>query len=204
MRLPLSPQKASPPSVTDTTEFVSARHTSPVSSRKPGLPRSAIIIGLIALVIIGSLIFALVKSYGNASPTVVATPVPKPMTYCTRYQLSVLNMNVSAVSDGLGFGGTLETTWMFSVNGQTQTYNKNDLDVGVTNVGLKFLVDVPTDTSTIAFSGSGKEHDTFSDDDLPGFTQVWEPTQNWGLGSQSVSGTNSSITYALNYQIACA
>jgi serine/threonine protein kinase len=204
IRLPPSPQTASPPSVTRTTEFVPARHPSPVSARKVGLPRSAIIIGLIALVIIGGLVFALVKSNGNSSSTAVATPVPKPIAHCTRYQLSILDMNVSAVSDGFGVGGTLETTWTFSVNDQTQTYNKDNLDVGVTNIGLKFLVDVPTDTSTITFSSSGKEHDVFSDDDLPGFTQVWGPTQNWGLGSQSVSGTNSSITYTLNYQIACA
>jgi serine/threonine protein kinase len=208
IRLPLPLQTASPPSVMGTTKSVPARHPSPLPSRKrkrkSGFLRSAIIIGLIALVLIGGLVFALVKSNGSASPTVVVTPVPKPKAHCTRYQLSILAMNVSAVSDGLGFGGTLETTWTFSVNGQTQIYNKDGLGVGVTNIGLKFLVDVPTDASTITFSDSGKEHDTFSDDDLPGFTQVWGATQNWGLGSQSVSGTNSSITYSLNYQIACA
>jgi serine/threonine protein kinase len=204
IRLPLSLQTASPPSVTDKTEFVSARHIPPVSSRKFVLPRSAIIIGLIALMIIGGLTFALVKSNENASPTVVATPVPTSIPHCTHYQLSILDMNVSKISDGFGLGGTLETTWTFSVNDQAQTYDENDLDVGVTNIGLEFLADVPTDTSTITFSSSGKEHDVVSDDDLPGFTQVWGQTQNWGLGFQSVSGTNSSITYTLNYQIACA
>jgi hypothetical protein len=90
------------------------------------------------------------------------------------------------------------------VNGQAQTYVNNNLDVGVTNVGLTFFVDVPTDTSTITFSGSGVEHDLIFDDDLPGFTQVWGQAQNWGLGFQSISGSNDSITYTLNYQITCA
>jgi hypothetical protein len=113
-------------------------------------------------------------------------------------------MNVFAVSDGGGFGGTLETTWIFAVNDQAQTYNKDGLDVGVTNIGLTFLVDVPTYTSTITFRASGKEHDVFADDELPGFTKVWGQAQNWGIGSQSVSEKNDSISYTLNYQIACA
>ena len=201
-------------SPTDTTEFVPVRHTSstvaPASSGKSGYPRSVIIISLIALLIIGGLLFALLKGNGNPSPkvlvtpTVASVPTPTPRPICTRYQLSILNMNVFAISDGGGFGGTLETTWTFAVSDQTQIYNKDGLDVGVTNVGLMFLVDVPDSTSAITFSASGKEHDVFADDDLPGFTRVWGQAQNWGVGSQSVSGTNSSITYTLNYQIACA
>ena len=126
-------------SPTDTTEFVPVRHTSstvaPASSGKSGYPRSVIIISLIALLIIGGLLFALLKGNGNPSPkvlvtpTVASVPTPTPRPICTRYQLSILNMNVFAISDGGGFGGTLETTWTFAVSDQTQIYNKDGLDV---------------------------------------------------------------------------
>jgi serine/threonine protein kinase len=202
--------------IAGTPKPVDPRAVKKVSSRKksvlPAPVKSlvviAIVLALIILVIISNTIGAGInQNHTNPSTTLASvptpTPTPTPTPPCTRYQLSISNMNVSAVSDGYGLGGTLETTWTFLVNDQAQTYAKDGLDVGVTDIGLTFLVDVPTYTSTITFSGSGKEHDVFSDDELPGFAQVWGQAQDWGLGTQSVSGKNSSITYTLNYQITC-
>jgi hypothetical protein len=107
------------------------------------------------------------------------------------------------IDDGF-LGGTLETTWTIVVNGDVQTYVNNNLDVGVTPIGLTFFVDVPADTSTITIQVSGIEDDPFFDDTLPGFTNVWGQAQNWGVGSQSDGGNDSNITYRLNYTIACA
>ena len=45
-----------------------------VASSKPSPAPSAIIISLIALVIIGSLVFALLSNYNNSSPAVMVTP----------------------------------------------------------------------------------------------------------------------------------
>ena len=90
------------------------------------------------------------------------------------------------------------------VNGQSKKYDNNDLDVGVTNIGTTFIVDVPADTSTITFQVSGIEHDPFFDDTIAGFTQVWGQAQNWGVGAQQGSASDFNITYVLNYQITCA
>jgi hypothetical protein len=122
---------------------------------------------------------------------------------CARFQVTITSIDVSAIDDGF-LGGTLETTWTFVVNGQVQTYVNNDLDVGVTPIGITFFVDVPTDTSVITLAVSGIEDDPVFDDTLPGFTHVWGQAQNWGQGFQSGSASDSNITYRLNYQITCA
>jgi|HubBroStandDraft_6_1064221.scaffolds.fasta_scaffold308450_2 hypothetical protein len=129
------------------------------------------------------------------------TPPPPPR--CTKYQVTITSIDVSAIDDGF-LGGTLETTWTFVVNGQVQTYVNNDLDVGVTAIGISFFVDVPSDTSTISLQVGAVEHDPIFDDVIAGFTQVWGQAQSWGLGTQSGSASDSNITYRLNYQITCA
>lgn len=126
-----------------------------------------------------------------------------PPTRCTRYRVTIESIDVSAIDDGF-LGGTLETTWTIVVNGDVQTYTNNNLDVGVTPIGLTFFADVPADTSAITIQVSGIEDDPFFDDTLPGFTNVWGQAQNWGVGSQSDGGNDSNITYRLNYTIACA
>jgi hypothetical protein len=110
---------------------------------------------------------------------------------------------VTAIDDGF-LGGNLEVTFTFTVNGQAQNYVNNDLGTGTTSIGMTFFVDVPTDTSTISLSVSGIEHDPFFDDPLAGFTAVWGQAQNWGLGFQTGSASDSNITYTLNYTITCA
>lgn len=127
----------------------------------------------------------------------------EPPPRCTRYRVTVDSIDVSAIDDGF-LGGTLETTWTIVVNGQVQIYTNNNLDVGVTPIGLTFFAAVPADTSTITVQVSGIEHDPFFDDTLPGFTNVWGQAQNWGIGAQSDGGNDSNITYRLNYTIACA
>jgi hypothetical protein len=122
---------------------------------------------------------------------------------CTRYRLTIDSINVTAIDDGF-LGGNLEVTFTFTVNGQAQNYVNNDLGTGITAIGMTFFVDVPTDTSTIALSVSGIEHDPFFDDPLAGFTAVWGQAQNWGLGFQTGSASDSNITYTLNYTITCA
>jgi hypothetical protein len=126
-----------------------------------------------------------------------------PPARCTRYRVTIESIDVSMIDDGF-LGGTLETTWTIVVNGDVQTYTNNNLDVGVTPIGLTFFADVPADTSTITIQVSGIEDDPFFDDTLPGFTNVWGQAQNWGAGSQSDGGNDSNITYRLNYTIACA
>jgi hypothetical protein len=126
-----------------------------------------------------------------------------PPSRCTRYRVTIESIDVSRIDDGW-FGGTLETVWTIVVNGDVQIYNNQNLDVGVTPIGLTFLADVPADTSTITVQVSGIEQDPFFDDTLPGFTNVWTQAQNWGVGSQSDGGNDSNITYRLNYTIACA
>lgn len=122
---------------------------------------------------------------------------------CTRYQVTINSFSVTAIDDGF-LGGDLETTWTFVVNGQVQTFIDNDMDVGITPVGITFFVDVPADTSTIVLQVTGVEDDTVFDDDLPGFTHVWGQAQNWGVGFQAGAASDSNITYSLNYQITCA
>jgi hypothetical protein len=122
---------------------------------------------------------------------------------CRRYRLTIDSINVTAIDDGF-LGGNLEVTFTFTVNGQAQSYVNNDLGTGTTSIGMTFFVDVPTDTSTIALSVSGIEHDPFFDDPLAGFTAVFGQAQNWGLGFQTGSASDSNITYTLNYTITCA
>jgi hypothetical protein len=130
-------------------------------------------------------------------------PTPPPSTRCTKYRLTIQSIDVSMIDDGL-LGGTLEATFTFVVNGVARTYTNNNLDVGITNIGIAFFIDVPTDTSTITLEVSGTEDDPFFDDVLPGFSKVHGQADNWGLGSQSGSANDSSINYKLNYEIVCA
>jgi hypothetical protein len=153
---------------------------------------------------------------------------------CTRYRLTIDSINVTSIDDGFLGGnlevtftftvkgsphdnldvpgsvrpGQRYSTWLSSQagtpNGQAQNYVNNDLGTGITTIGMTFFVDVPTDTSTIALSVSGVEHDPFFDDPLAGFTAVWGQAQNWGLGFQTGSASDSNITYTLNYTITCA
>lgn len=122
---------------------------------------------------------------------------------CTRFQVTIVSIDVSATDDGF-LGGDLEATFTFVVNGQVQTYVNEDLDVGVHPIGRTFFVDVPADTSVIALAVSGVEDDLVIDDILPGFTRVFGQAENWGVGFQTGSGSNGHITYTLNYQITCA
>jgi hypothetical protein len=128
---------------------------------------------------------------------------PTPPQRCTRYQVTIVSIDVSNIDDGF-LGGTLEVRFSFVVNGQVRTWVNNSLDVGISSIGLTFFVDVPSDTSTITLAVSGVEIDPFFDDPLPGFTHVWGQAQNWGLGAQSGGGSDSNIIYTLNYQITCA
>ena len=121
---------------------------------------------------------------------------------CDLYQLTIVSMNVSAIDDGF-LGGDLEATFTFTVNGESKVYENEDLDVGTHSIGIPFLVPVPANSSTITLFVSGVEDDTFFDDTLPGFTQVWGQAQNWGIGAQSGSASHSNITYTLNYTITC-
>jgi hypothetical protein len=138
----------------------------------------------------------------NGVGTPPPTPTPTP-SHCTQYQVTIRSIDVSQIDDGF-LGGNLETSWTFVVNGQAKPYVNNDLGVGVTNIGISFIVNVPTDASTITIQVSAIEHDPASDDTIAGFTQVWAQAQNWGLGAQSGSASDSNITYTLNYDIACA
>ncbi len=122
---------------------------------------------------------------------------------CTRYQVTITSIDVAAIDDGF-LGGDLEATFTFVVNGQVQTWVNPDLAVGTSPIGLTFFVDVPADTSTIVLEVSGVEDDPVFDDPLTGFTHVWGQAQNWGVGFQSGSASDSNITYTLNYQITCA
>ena len=138
-----------------------------------------------------------------AEPEPEPDPEPDPQPpRCTRYKVTIDSINVTDIDDGF-LGGSLETDWTFVVNGQVKQWEDEDLDEGTHNIGLSFFVDVPADTSTITVTVSGVERDLFADDDLPGFTQVWGQAQDWGLGTQSRSASNSSITYSLNYSISC-
>lgn len=128
--------------------------------------------------------------------------VPTP-TRCDLYQLTIVSINVSATDDGF-LGGDLEATFTFTVNGESRTYVNEDLDVGTHSIGINFLVPVPADSSTITLSVSGEEEDTFFNDTLAGFTQVWGQAQNWGIGAQAGSASDSNISYTLNYTITCA
>jgi hypothetical protein len=112
-------------------------------------------------------------------------------------------MRVTQIDDGF-LGGDLETTWTFTVNGQVKTYVNENLDVGTHAIGETFFVDVPAETSKIELVVSGVEDDPVFDDPLPGFTHVWGQPDNWGVGAQSGSGSDSNITYTLNYSITCA
>jgi hypothetical protein len=126
-----------------------------------------------------------------------------PPSRCLRYQVTIESIDVSKIDDGF-LGGTLETTWTIVVNGQPQIYTNNNLDVGVTPIGFTFFAAVPADSSTITVQVSGVEDDPFFDDTLPGFTDVWGQAENWGVGAQSNGGSDSNITYRLNYTITCA
>ena len=122
---------------------------------------------------------------------------------CRKYRLTIDSISVTAIDDGW-FGGNLEVDFTFTVNGQAQHYVNNDLGTGVTNIGVTFFVDVPTDTSTISLAVAGIEKDEFFDDILAGFTALYGQAQNWGLGFQTGSASDSNITYTLNYTITCA
>lgn len=116
------------------------------------------------------------------------------------YQVTILSISVSATDDGW-LGGDLEATFAFVVNGQVQFYGNRDLDTGVHTIGLAFLADVPSEQSQIIVTVSGVEDDPVWDDTLPGFTRVWGQSENWGVGFQTGSASDSNITYTLNYQI---
>jgi hypothetical protein len=130
-------------------------------------------------------------------------PPPPPSNRCDLYTVTIVSMNVTSTDDGF-LGGDLEATFTFTVNGESRVWVNNDLGVGSHSIGITFSVPVPADSSTITVSASGVEDDTFDDDVLAGFTQVWGQAQNWGVGSQTGSASDSNITYTLNYTITCA
>lgn len=137
------------------------------------------------------------------APTTTQPPQPPAGKRCDRYKVTIESINVTAIDDGF-LGGTLEMTFTFLVNGQVQTWVNNNLDTGVTSIGLSFFADVPADSSTITVEVSGVEADPFFNDPVAGFTQVWGQAQNWGAGGQSGGASDSNITYTLNYTITCA
>jgi hypothetical protein len=140
------------------------------------------------------------KKDGDGRPPDGPPPPPPP---CTRYRLTIVSIDVSQIDDGF-LGGNLEVEFTFTVNGQAQTYVNEDLGVGVTNIGVTFFVDVPAPTSTITLAVAGIEKDPFFDDVIAGFTATYGQPQNWGVGFQSGSASDSNITYTLNYSITCA
>jgi serine/threonine protein kinase len=75
------------PADMQSTHIEPARQVANVPQSQLGLSRSSIIIGLIALVIISGLVFALLKSNSNSSLTVVATPIATPTPVPTIPQL---------------------------------------------------------------------------------------------------------------------
>jgi hypothetical protein len=113
------------------------------------------------------------------------------------------SIDVSAIDDGF-LGGDLEVTFTFVVNGVAQTWTNNALGTGVTPIGITFFVPVPVPSSTITFEVSGVEDDIFFDDPLAGFSRTFGQPENWGVGFQSGSASDSNITYKLNYTITCA
>lgn len=122
---------------------------------------------------------------------------------CELYQVTIVSINVTDTDDGF-LGGDLEATFTFTVNGESRTYVNNDLGEGTHSIGVTFLVPVPAVSSTISISVSGEEDDPIFNDTLAGFTRVWGQADNWGVGSQSGSASDSNITYSLNYTITCA
>jgi hypothetical protein len=126
-----------------------------------------------------------------------------PSSRCDLYQLTIVSMNVSEIDDGF-LGGDLEATFTFTVNGESRVFENEDLGVGIHSIGITFLVPVPAESSTITLNVSGVEDDEIFDDTLAGFTQVWGQAQNWGVGAQSGSASDSNITYTLSYTITCA
>jgi hypothetical protein len=126
--------------------------------------------------------------------------VPPP---CTRFRLTIVSIDVSQIDDGF-LGGNLEVEFTFVVNGQAQTYVNEDLGVGVTNIGLTFFVDVPAPTSTITLAVAGIEKDPFFNDVIAGFSRTFGQADNFGVGFQTGSASDSNITYTLNYSITCA
>jgi hypothetical protein len=123
---------------------------------------------------------------------------------CTRYKVTIASIEVLKADDGL-FDSALEVTFTFVVNGEVQTWVSpgEGLSVGFKPIGLDFFVDVPADTSTIVVQGSGVEDDDFFDDPIIGFTHTWSQSDNWGVGAQSETASDSNITYRLNYSIGC-
>lgn len=126
-----------------------------------------------------------------------------PSRQCARYQLTIVSIDVSQIDDGT-FGGTLEAEFTFVVNGEAKKWLHEDLDIGVTAIGTTFFVDVPAPTSTITLAVAGIEDDDVYDDTLAGFTATYGQPDNWGVGFQSGSASDSNITYTLNYSITCA
>jgi hypothetical protein len=122
---------------------------------------------------------------------------------CRRYRLTIDSINVTAIDDGT-LGGDLEVDFTFTVNGNAQHYQNPDLDVGTTNIGITFFVDVPAASSTINLTVTGIEIDPAVNDNLAGFTAVYGSAQNWGLGFQTGAASDTNITYTLNYTITCA
>ena len=121
---------------------------------------------------------------------------------CNKYQVTFVSIDVHKVSDGV-FDNTLEATFHFSVNHESETWKK-DLKKGRTEINRTIYADVPSEKSSLLIQVSGKEKDLIKDDKLAGFSKTFGQLENWGVGAQSESASNGSIGYTLNYKIECA
>lgn len=121
---------------------------------------------------------------------------------CNKYQVTFVSIDVHKVSDGI-FDNALEAEFTFSVNHESKTWKK-DLKKGKTDINQTIYANVPSEQSNLMIQVSGKEKDLIKDDNLAGFTKTYGQLENWGMGAQSESADNGSISYTLNYKIDCA
>ena len=121
---------------------------------------------------------------------------------CKKYQVTFVSIDVSKASDGF-LDHSLEAEFNFSVNHEAKKWKK-DFGKGLTNIGVSIIADVPSEQSQLLIQVSGKEKDLIKDDNLAGFSRSHGQAENWGMGAQSASASNGSISYTMNYKIECA
>jgi hypothetical protein len=114
-------------------------------------------------------------------------------------------INTTKSDDGFA-SGELEVQLTFTVNAQTQIqqFFNTALQVGTTQLNLQpFLVNVPTQASTISISIQAEEQDG---NQYTGHQKAYGEADDWGIGAHTgnLGGPNEALIAAVNYNIACA
>jgi len=140
-----------------------------------------------------------------APPPGPSTPQPTPPARCTRVQVRITAIEIGAGGEWTGAHWRLPMLVNGTVVG---TFDQDGVyDGHVFPLGFVHTVDISGSGSTVEIRAAGGEEFDWGfwdpDDNLPDAVRTHSESDNWGIGSNSLSGADDEFSYVLRYTISC-